>query len=60
MPVPAWLRAPAPPMALAAVSELLRLKTSVALFVTAPVPSEPVVPPLPTWSVPLPIVVAPV
>jgi hypothetical protein len=37
----------------------LRLKVSVALFVTAPVPSVPVVPPLPICSVPALIVVVP-
>ena len=40
---------------------LLRLKTSVALFVMAlEVESDPVEPPLPIWSVPAVILVAPV
>jgi hypothetical protein len=38
----------------------VRLNTSAALSVTAPVPSVPDVPPLPIWSVPPLIVVVPV
>ena len=47
-------------MALATVIALLRLKASVPLLTTAPVPSVPVVLPLPTCSVPASIVVVPV
>jgi hypothetical protein len=49
-----------PLMALAIVTVSDRLKTSVSLLVTGPVPSVPLVPPLPTCSVPLVIVVVPV
>ena len=50
---------PEPLMAFATLILLLRLYTSIALSTTAPVPSEPVVPPFPTWRVPALIVVAP-
>ena len=50
---------PVPPMSLATVTASLRLNTSEALSVTAPVPSVPAVPPLPICRVPEEIVVVP-
>jgi len=47
-------------MLLATVMASLRLKARVPLLVIAPVPSEPVVPALPTWIVPPSMVVGPV
>ena len=50
--------APVPLMSLATVSALLRLKFSVALLMTAPLPSVPVAP-LPIWRMPALMVVVP-
>ena len=47
MPVPTWLSAPVPEMALADVKALVRLKARMLLSMVAPVPSAPVVPPVP-------------
>ena len=61
MPLPAWVRLPLPPILLATVMALLRLKIREPLSVTVlPVPNVPLVP-LPACSVLLlPIVVLPV
>ena len=58
-PTPSWTKDPEPLMSFATVELLVRPKLSVALFVTAPEPREPVVP-LPIWSVPAVMVVLPV
>ena len=50
---------PVPLITLATVIALLRLKSATPLLTTAPVPSVPVVPPLPICSVPALIVVVP-
>ena len=60
VPAPACVSVPVPPMALPTVMLSLRLNDSAALLVTAPVPSVPLVPPLPTCTVPLDTVMAPV
>ncbi len=52
--------APAPLMVLATVVESVRLKMSVPLLLTDPLPSAPDVPPSPICSVPALMVVAPV
>ena len=62
MPMPFWFTTPAAPLiALATTRALLRLKLSVALFSTAPLPSTPVEPPPtvapPTCRMPVVIVV---
>ena len=59
VPEPACVSVPDPEMAFATVSALLRSKTNAALLTTAPLPSVPVVPPLPSWSVPAETVVVP-
>ena len=59
MPVPAWVSEPVPVMTPAKVMLSERLKASTPLSVTLPA-IEPVVPPLPTCSVPALIVVPPV
>ena len=59
LPAPSLVSVPVPPIALAAVRSLLRLKTSAALLVTAPEPKAPVVPPSPTCRTPAEIVVTP-
>jgi len=60
-PLPCCVRVPDPEMPLGATIVSLRLKASVepAAIDTAPLPSEPVAPPLPTWSVPAEMVVSP-
>ena len=58
-PVPDWFSTPVPLMLFAKVMASLRLMVRMALFVTAPVPSWPIVPPLPTCSVPPLITVVP-
>lgn len=52
MPLPCCWTVPEPEITAGNASESLRLKMSVPELVTAPWPSEPVVPPSPTWSVP--------
>ena len=52
VPVPACSMPPLPPSALETTSVSVRAKRSVALFVTAPLPSVPLLPALPTCSVP--------
>src|SRR4029079_4272951 len=59
VPAPSFVNAPVPLIALATANESLRLNVRAALFTTAPVPSVPIVPPLPIWSVPAEIVVVP-
>ena len=49
LPDPFWTILPVPEMALAGVMASLRLKASVALLTTLPVPRVPEAPPLPTW-----------
>ena len=56
-PAPLLVSAPVPPMALATVTLSERLKTSVPLSVTAPLPSVPMVPPSPICKVLLPLMV---
>jgi len=53
------LTVPLPEMALPIVVVPVRLNTRAALFTTAPVPSVPLAPPQPTYSVPALIVVPP-
>ena len=60
VPAPACTRLPLPLITLATVNALLRLNLSVALSVTAPVPSVPAAPPAPTSRVPALTVVVPV
>jgi hypothetical protein len=61
VPLPFFVRAPVPEMILESVIESLRLKTSVPLLVIALLEEmEPVVPPVPIWSVPALMVVVPV
>jgi len=60
VPVPAWVSVPVPLIALATVRALLRLIVNAGVIDDAPAPSAPVVPPLPTCSVPALIVVTPV
>src|ERR1043166_3682461 len=62
VPEPSCSMVPAPPTALPKTTASLRSNVSDVelLMVTAPVPNAPAVPPLPTWSVPPEIVVAPV
>ena len=50
--LPSWLTPPVPEMSWVTVKSSLRLKAKVPVTFTAPVPSEPVVPPLPTCNVP--------
>ena len=50
VPVLFWIRPPVPLMALLIVTVSERLKIKSPLFVTLPVPSDPVVPPLPTFT----------
>jgi hypothetical protein len=59
VPLPIWLTDPAPEMTPSKVSASERLKASAALLVTLPM-MEPLVPPLPSCSVPALIVVPPV
>ena len=62
VPEPIWFNVPKPVMALPTVMELLRLNAKLApsAMETAPVPSVPVVPPLPICKVPVLMVVVPV
>ena len=60
MLVSSLVKLPVPLMSLAKLKLSERLICSVPLLITAPVPSVPVVPPLPTSSMPAEIVVAPV
>ena len=57
---PRSFTSPVPDIAFDTVVSLLRLNTKDALLVTAPVPREPVVPPVPTWTLPSLMVSAPV
>ena len=59
VPLPACSNAPVPLIALAITSVSLWFTRSVALFVTAPLPSVPVPPPLPSCSTPALRVVVP-
>lgn len=59
VPPPIWLMMPEPVTPLPTVIALERLKAKVALLVTAPLPSVPVVPALPICSVPAATVVMP-
>ena len=58
--MPAWVNVPVPEIALATVKAFDRLTLRAALLMTAPEPSVPVVPPVPTCSVPPLMVVVPV
>ena len=60
VPAPVWFTEPIPEMAPSTVNALERLKVKMLLFSTAPVPSEPVVLPLPICKVPVLMVVVPV
>ena len=59
VPAPNWVNVPVPVMFCPSVNASLRLMRRAALFVMVPLPSVPVVPPLPTCSVPALIVVVP-
>ncbi|MBI3197730.1 MAG: hypothetical protein HYZ40_09530 [Rhodospirillales bacterium] len=59
VPLPSWVRAPVPEIALATVMASERSKARVALLVTPAVPRVPEVPPSPTCRVPPEIVVVP-
>jgi hypothetical protein len=59
VPVPAWVSVPVPLITPATTLLDVILKVKAALTMTLPVPSEPVVPALPIWSVPALIVVMP-
>ena len=59
VPVPCCLTVPPPLITFATVIRLLRLKMSAPLSVTLPLPSVPIVPPLPTWIVPAAMFVIP-
>ena len=59
VPAPILVTLPVPEMLLAIVFVLERLKTRLALLMTAPLPSVPAVPPLPTCRTPALIVVVP-
>ena len=52
VPEPDWVRLPVPLMASETLVLLVRSKVNAALSVTFPVPSAPVAPALPIWSVP--------
>ena len=59
VPEPDWITVPLPDIAFKTVRLLLRLKTSVALSVTLPLPSVPSIEPDPICKVPELIVVGP-
>ena len=61
VPAPSWVTAPVPPIAGAKLTLSERLKIRSALSTTLlVVERSPLVPPLPIWSAPAPIVVTPV
>jgi len=57
--LPFWVSDPLPLIALPTVTMSLRLNARLALLTTLPAPRLPAAPPLPTCSVPAPIVVVP-
>ena len=59
VPPPAWNTLPVPDMSLATGMRSERLTNNAPLFTTAPVPSVPVVPPVPMISKPAVMVVVP-
>ena len=59
LPVPSFVKAPAPVILLAKVRSSLRLMANVPALVMSPAATEPDVPPLPSCSVPAEIVVPP-
>jgi hypothetical protein len=60
VPAPLWVKLPVPLIVLARLTASLLFTASEPLLVIAPLPSEPVVPPLPIRSVPALITVPPV